>query len=571
MPASLLSVVIPMHDAAPWIGELLESVLAQDIASMEILVVDDRSTDGSDVIVDDIASRDGRVVRLASSAPGGAAARNTGVAAAVGEYLVFADADDIVPPGAYPALLESLDRSGSDLAIGDHLKFSPTRTWSPTKRWYPFETALHGTTIVESPGLLAGRACWNRMFRRSFWDEEFLRFPEVGHADDIVPMTRAVLRAANIDVVPVCVYLYRERDGGASGSMSNRADEQALLEYLREETTCAQLVRSSAPELIAQQSLLVLDADGWVHVDRYLAQLPAGGEVSAVVREALASLLAELDPSSINETAPERRALFALLWAGDHATAAAFAASARARETDPAGLLRQWTRAVAVLAESAQALPLDHSGLVVDGLLRTYLHSADLVQPSVLTRLVSETAGLVRAAVPTLDHPSEVLEATARAVVAGDADAVRLLSSLRRHAPIVIDEVRPTVDDLTVLGPAPTTDLARGASLVLRAPSNVVDITLVESTGGRWQGRIDAGRLEPGRWSVSARFTLSTVDIEVPVVTARMPLPPLDHAHLLQPLSDRNDGWRFLVDRRRGPSLADRARSAIGRLLGSRS
>jgi hypothetical protein len=563
--------VIPAHDAAPWIGELLESVLAQEIASMEVLVVDDRSADGTDCIVDDIAGRDARIVRLPSAAPGGAAARNTGVTAATGEYLVFADADDIVPPGAYRAMLDTLEASGSDLVIGDHLKFSPTRTWSPTKRWYSFDTAVRRTTIVRTPALLTGRACWNRMFRRSFWEAESLRFPEVGHADDIVPMTRAVLGATSIDVVPTCVYLYRERGGGESGSMSNRADERALLEYLREETTCARLVRSRAPEILPEQSVLVLDADGWVHIDRYLGQLPAGGEVPAEVRQATAALLAELDPSASDATAPERRALFALLWADEYEAAAAFAAALRTRETDPGNLLREWGRAISVLAGTAGGPPLDRASLVLDGLVRTFLHTADRVRPEVLPELVSAASKPVRTVASPGNHPSELVAAVSRAVAADDAAAVRLISSLRHHAPIVVDEVLPTADDLTVTGPAPMSDLADGAALALRAPSGSVDVTLVRTSDGRWRGRIDALSLDPGRWVVSARFRLSTIDVEVPVVTARMPLPPLPDTHLLQPLSDRRDGWRFLVDRRASQGLLGKARSVLGRLRGPRS
>lgn len=571
MFAPMLSVVVPAHDAAPWIGELIESILDQHIDSMELLVVDDRSGDGTPGIVESIAARDSRVVLMPSRAPGGAAARNTGVDAAAGEYLVFADADDIVPSGAYRAMLDSLQRSGSDIVIGDHLKFSPTRTWSPTQRWYPFDAGVERTTIDRVPGLLAGRACWNRMFRRSFWDAASLRFPDVGHADDIEPMTRAVLTASSIDVVPDCIYLYRDRAGGEAGSMSNRSDERAFLEYLREETTCARLVRSSAPGLVGQQSMLVVDADGWVHVDRYFAQIPDGEDVPPAARAAIATLLAELDPIVLDGAAPERRLLFALLWTDELRAAVAFASAARTRASDPAALLRQWTDAVALLVGSDRVPALDPQRLIVDGLLRAYLHTADAVPISELAALVTSAARVVTGAARALDHSSELIDATARAVVAGDAEAVRRISALRRYAPIVIDEVRPTTRDLTVLGPSPTLEQAPSAVVVLRGPESSVEVVPLESNDGRWRAQVDASVLRAGRWTATARFRISTVEVEVPLVTARMPIPPLDGTHLLQPLSDRRDGWRFLVDRRPEPSLARRARTALGRLRGSRS
>jgi hypothetical protein len=564
----LLSVVIPVHDAAPWIEELLDSVLDQDVPSMEVIVVDDRSSDGTAHIVDTIGRRDPRLRRLASTAPGGAAARNTGAAAARGEFLVFADADDLVPSGAYRSMVDALQRSGSDLAVGDHLKFSPTATWSPTKRWYSFDAALRGTTISATPGLLTGRACWNRVFRRSFWEREELRFPDVGHADDIVPMTQAMVRARSIDVVPGCVYLYRERVGGPSGSMSNRTDEAAVLDYLREETACVRLVATAAPELLGLQSMLVLDADGWVHLDRYLAELPMGTGLPGAVQDALTALLSALDTSVLDSVAPERRCLFALVWAGEYGAAAAFARAVRRREDDPEAFLRGWVDALTTLGHASVPIEWDRDALVAQGVVPALLHHADRVATSALAPVVDDLAGQVGR--PPVDPSSELLRAVHRALVATDAGALRLVSALRRSAPIVVDRAEADTDSLVVGGVAPADELTGAMRLVLAAGSTVVELDPV-SAAGRWSAAIPAAALGPGRWTVRAAFRLSTIQVTVPVVTARMPLPPLDERHRLQPLSDRRDGWRFLIDRRPDRSVLARVRSAVGRVRRSRT
>ncbi|BDZ51547.1 hypothetical protein GCM10025867_37880 [Frondihabitans sucicola] len=214
--APLVSVVIPARDVEPWIDELLASVLAQGGDELQVVVVDDHSTDGTGERLAEHARRDGRILHHVADTTGAAAARNTGVGLATGRYLVFADADDLVPRGAYAALVATLESSGSDFAIGDHLKFSPTSTWSPTARWYPFDTHVVGAKPVDLPSLVSGRAAWNRMFRRSFWDDHSLAFPEIARTDDILPMTRAFTLATAIDVVPDCVYLYRDRPGSTS-------------------------------------------------------------------------------------------------------------------------------------------------------------------------------------------------------------------------------------------------------------------------------------------------------------------------------------------------------------------
>src|SRR5699024_2609168 len=116
------SVVIPTHNVRPWLRQLLDSVLRQ-LDDLEVIVVDDRSDDGTVEDAGAAAARDPRVMVIASPGQGGGSARNAGAERARGRYLVFADGDDLIPDGAYAALTESLERSGSDMAVGDYLKF----------------------------------------------------------------------------------------------------------------------------------------------------------------------------------------------------------------------------------------------------------------------------------------------------------------------------------------------------------------------------------------------------------------------------------------------------------------
>src|SRR5699024_6993801 len=112
--APLLSVVVPTHNVRPWLRQLLDSVLRQ-IDDMEVVVVDDRSTDGTVDLAGAVADREPGVTAIAPPGEGGGSARNAGAARARGRYLVFADGDDLSPDGAYAALTASLEKSGSDM------------------------------------------------------------------------------------------------------------------------------------------------------------------------------------------------------------------------------------------------------------------------------------------------------------------------------------------------------------------------------------------------------------------------------------------------------------------------
>jgi glycosyltransferase involved in cell wall biosynthesis len=99
MSALSVSIVMPVFDRAELVTEALASVQAQTELTAEIIVVDDGSTDATDLVVEEIARADPRVRLLRTVHAGPAAARNLGIAAAQGEYLTFVDSDDLCPPG----------------------------------------------------------------------------------------------------------------------------------------------------------------------------------------------------------------------------------------------------------------------------------------------------------------------------------------------------------------------------------------------------------------------------------------------------------------------------------------
>ncbi|MEU1972519.1 glycosyltransferase family 2 protein [Microbacterium sp. NPDC019599] len=289
-----LSVVIPTHNVGPWIGETLTSVLDQDLPSMEVIVVDDASTDDTTAVVERFAEADARVRLFRASERGGGSARNRGVAEASGRYLVFCDGDDLIPPGAYAAFVRSLDESGSDIVFGDFLKFSPTDTWRPTASMSAYGRPASGVSLVDEPTLILARPCWNKAFRRDFWQANGIEYPDVPRSNDIVPMVKAYANARSIDIIPDVVYLYRERPGGTS--MTAKADSvDSMVSYLTQELECARIVAALDDQAVTTAyRRLIWDRDGFIHVAKFakFAAAREGGhsrdaEVAAAVEELL--------------------------------------------------------------------------------------------------------------------------------------------------------------------------------------------------------------------------------------------------------------------------------------------
>ena len=381
----VLTVVMPALNVETWIDETLRSVLSQDVVGLQVIVVDDGSTDGTLSILQGWAERDSRLEVMSSGGVGGGSARNAGVAKARGTYLVFCDADDIVPRGAYRTLVDQLDRTGSDIAAGRYLKFSASQTWDPTQGWPVYKTLVEKTTLDKTPALIRGRACWNKMFRVDFWLKHELSFPDAPRSNDIYPMTAAMHRASSIDVVPEVVYLYRERPG--TRSMTAQASSvTGVISYLDQELRCAQELSLGDTAVTPVYGRLLLHADLWVHLLRLVAGLdplsPANDQEpgARAIADRVTSLFEALPPGSAPVLRPEQQAVYDTIRRGGLAELAGLNDRASVGRPDSLGdasqLGRDWATALRLQALHAgfAALPLT---FVRNRILRPLEHLID--------------------------------------------------------------------------------------------------------------------------------------------------------------------------------------------------
>ncbi|MFH8979409.1 bifunctional glycosyltransferase/CDP-glycerol:glycerophosphate glycerophosphotransferase [Streptomyces varsoviensis] len=209
-----LTVVIPVHNGAQHLWECLASVAAQSLRELDVVVVDDGSTDAAPDIARAFAERDGRFRLVRQHNHGTGHARNTGVrhAAPGTEYLAFADSADVLPRRAYERLVGLLDGSGSDFATGNvYLLTAAGRSQAWQHRHLRrTRTATH---ITEDLGLLSDHTAWNKVFRRTFWDRHRLAFPEGVLYEDTPLTIPAHFLAEAVDVLHEHVYYWRVREG----------------------------------------------------------------------------------------------------------------------------------------------------------------------------------------------------------------------------------------------------------------------------------------------------------------------------------------------------------------------
>jgi len=196
------------------------------------VMVDDGSTDSSAEIAQRWAERDRRLRLVRQSKGGLGHARNTGVAEATGEFLAFADSDDVLPANALELLLSALDRTGSDFATGNIHRFTSARTWPAPFLRKTFLRRRARTHVTRFRWLLSDRMAQNKLWRRSFWDAHDLRFPVGVLHEDIPVVIPAHFLARSVDVIARPVYLYRVREDGSPSITQRRTELRTLQDRL---------------------------------------------------------------------------------------------------------------------------------------------------------------------------------------------------------------------------------------------------------------------------------------------------------------------------------------------------
>ena len=171
-----ISVIIPVYNVKPYLPQCLDSVLRQTYRELEILLIDDGSTDGSGEICDDYARRDARIRVFHTENRGLAAARNFGLDRASGAFLSFVDSDDWIEDNAMEVLLEAQRRYRADITAAE-----VCREWLNSTRRKKTEKdirVLCGEEIL--PAYMKGMlwdVVWNKLYSRELFTR--LRFPTI--------------------------------------------------------------------------------------------------------------------------------------------------------------------------------------------------------------------------------------------------------------------------------------------------------------------------------------------------------------------------------------------------------
>jgi hypothetical protein len=262
----VLSVIVPFYNVEKYIGPCLDSLAAQKLQDVEVICVDDGSSDGSAAVVEARMPDDDRVRLIRQRNQGVGRARNVGVGHATGRYLAFVDGDDTVPPRAFHRLVASLEATGSDLACGNVMRLYRNLLMPSWAHKEAFAEPARRTHISRHPLLVRDRMLWNKVYRRDFWDAEGLSFPERMYEDQPVAMA-AHVGASSVDVLKGIVYHWRQRDEDGSSITQRRLEAGNLRDRLLSVLETSELLLTRAPALKPYFDRDTLDIDMTVAVE----------------------------------------------------------------------------------------------------------------------------------------------------------------------------------------------------------------------------------------------------------------------------------------------------------------
>ena len=296
-----LSIIVTAYNVDKFIGPCLDGVTGQTLEDIEIIVVDDGSSDGTAEIISDYAAKDPRIksIRFDQNTPGGvASAANAGIDAATGDFIGFADGDDLYDPQMFGKLYDAAIAHDADLAMCQyHLLDEATgELFDPAdaRHWlrYPEAGVLSLDAAQRSDLLRFIAVPWRKIYRRDLVERVGLRFPEGDYFFEDNPVHwAAILGAERLAMVPEILCQHRV---SRPGQTMETADHRLPQIFQHHDTIRDHLRRIGLEDVHGTDLLL------WLSYQLAWVSARAKGEVQRTLFDVLQPIIAQYGAERIN-------------------------------------------------------------------------------------------------------------------------------------------------------------------------------------------------------------------------------------------------------------------------------
>ena len=203
-----VSIIIPVYNSANFLKTCLDSVINQTLREIEIICINDGSTDSSLEILKSYAEKDERIKLVDKANEGQSIARNIGIEMASGEYLGFVDSDDWVDLDYFEKLYEAVKRNNCDMACAGFKKI--TKKKIKMGKSFAVEEVFSSTdSKIIADRIPSHNYVWNKIYRREAWLEKGFTFEPGRFYEDLALVIKIVDKLDKMVTVPEVYYNYR--------------------------------------------------------------------------------------------------------------------------------------------------------------------------------------------------------------------------------------------------------------------------------------------------------------------------------------------------------------------------
>ncbi len=279
-----VTVVVAVYNIEQYISKCIKSIITQTYENLQIILVDDGSTDSSGKICDEFALRDKRIEVIHQPNRGQSSARNVGISKAEGSWLAFIDGDDYIHPQFIKILYEAASKSGSQIAICDYRKVKDCETVSNEHMDEYQDTVLSSEQMLQSwHGKLTKieTVPWNKLYATELFKSE-IRYPVGTIHEDIYITHQLVAKADQVIIVWSELYFYLQRSNSTVGQRltDNRIyqsieAQEARIAFFQEKqyiTACHNLKKGIIKHIIFYYFKTLTDFNGTIKGKKRLRQ-----------------------------------------------------------------------------------------------------------------------------------------------------------------------------------------------------------------------------------------------------------------------------------------------------------
>ena len=215
---ALVTIIIPLYNCEVYIEKCIQSLLSQSYDNIEIIIVDDGSTDSSAKIVKQMAQTKPCIKYYYQTNSGPGKARNIAIQNATGKYLLFVDADDYLNDDYVKALVEEAEKNDSDLTFGGY-----TLVYSNGKKNKEVIPQFYEKNVAEEWAYRISSSC-SHLYRKDFWLKHELKFSQdrEARAEDVPIVLYANVMAKNISIVKNSGYCYYQHPKSAMNDRTKK-------------------------------------------------------------------------------------------------------------------------------------------------------------------------------------------------------------------------------------------------------------------------------------------------------------------------------------------------------------